>query len=107
MMRYLALGNRSLRGRVSSRKPARGRYLPPKLSLATIPHEKVPQVIKIVREKYLRSDIGCGFLRGSPINSEQLGALITQGPHKVISPPPPFSYTTGSYICSLFLSLSY
>jgi exosome complex exonuclease DIS3/RRP44 len=41
-------------------------------------------VIKIVREQYLRSDIGYGYLKGHSISEKDLLVLVADAPHKTI-----------------------
>ena len=42
------------------------------------------KVVKIVHEKYLRSDAECGYLCGSVVDSESLRAAVTATSHRLL-----------------------
>ena len=41
-------------------------------------------IVRIVNDKYLRSDSGCGFLKGELVSSETLRSFVSQAPHQQI-----------------------
>jgi exosome complex exonuclease DIS3/RRP44 len=42
------------------------------------------KIIRLVQEKYLRSDVGCGYLFGRVITQHDLCKIVSEAPHKQI-----------------------
>ena len=40
------------------------------------------QIVRTVKERHLREDVGCGYLHGVTVSSDQLERLVSEAPHQ-------------------------